>query len=160
MPTAAEVYDFEGQLDEAVAGIMRVAAIDNVLTRKNGYNFQNVRPRLEIKTTVGPEGETYNREKAGIRNISWHATLVMMVVTDCGTDKDGSAHRTYRALVRSATASLRVNLADVTVLPFIAVARLVKQDDLSAFVPTENVETTKMSWQVFFNIRNTVWPLT
>ena len=161
--TVEDIYDFETVLPKALAQSLSSKGLV-AKTVADAINFQETRPRCEVKLTVGgafnppvidpttiPAGGPVN---AG-RNLGWNGSVQIWAITD--PDPPGkTAHSVYRAKVRNACATL-MNEANGTYLANHKIQRMVETSTQHGIRQQDGYEQSTINFDLAFTIQTGVW---
>lgn len=116
MPTEAEIYDFQGVLEPALAAPLKAAGY-TVSLLSDGESFKKIRPRLELVTLIQPAQKRPVLPAASTRGILGENRALVYggqtkITAVAGLDI--ATHRAYLAKVRNFTATFITRFNGVT----------------------------------------------
>ena len=162
MSDLSDIYNIETTIEENIATSARANGFDNTFTRKNGADdFQKIRPRLEIKATIGQHNGHFALCPDGNeRHDQSSFTVEAQIVTEPQNDSDSNIlHGLYRAKVRDFLATLaQATWADTTNWPTLAIAEALTENRTdNTPKPQDGLEYSLASFSGVIAVRFEAW---
>lgn len=156
--TAQEIYDFEGVFENAFVLALEGQGFPNVYSVIDALEFQQIRPRIEVKFDVGternplwllPDSTGTNRSSFWVGN-----TLYIDIITATSAPAK-EAHGVFRASVRAALSLAIQNVVNnVDGLLTNHKLQMIYQSSQSyAISPQDGYQKTRFSFNVEFSIQ-------
>ena len=167
MSGETNLYDFEAQIEDAVAAVLSASDMQ-VVTPRTAGKFQKARPRIEVLFQTGHAKQSYHVINGANRNASWAGSLTLTIVTQPG-DPDTSGnpdssevHRQYRARLRNlmATSVVTLNGSDASnnrYLPYHQIQNVVENGTTPKYATDKGYEMSTITFAVDFGIHKDAW---
>lgn len=157
--TATDIYDFEGVFENAFVAALTAQGFTNVYTVIDALEFQQIRPRLEVKFDAGSGRNPLwllPDSTGTLRNAFYVGNTLYIDVITATSAPAKQAHAAYRASVRSALSiEIQTVINNVNGLLTNHKLQMIKQGSPSyAISPEDGYQKTRFSFDVEFSIQS------
>lgn len=156
------IYSLRPALEENISNAFTTLGL-KAYTRLSSVDFQKVRPRVEVKITVGDHnGHKFNCPDGQQRYDQWAIALALQAVTEIPAKaEDNLLHELYVAQLRAYCSTLaQSSWNDLVNFPYHAIAEpLMETGTTNSLKSDDGLEFSILSLRGVVGVRKDAWPV-
>jgi len=159
-----QCYDFETAIPAGFKKLFTAEDVSNVFIPNDGPKFQNVRPRIELFFSCGPETGHCRPILPHYRADAFTGSIGLTVISNVRPAEVGTAEHsdhvaTVRDLMARATSLFKINrTADDLMLPYHAIDAVTAAGSTPHYESQDGYYQTDLNYEIRFSIRPDAWP--
>lgn len=161
MSELLDIYKIRMQLESGLSAALTAAEFAVVTRANEPENYQQLRPRLELKARLGPStGHRHICPDGLVRLDAWRVTVAVQAITAPQGDGLNALHEEYLGKLRSVLMTLaQYTFADSVNFPNLFLAVPFKDSGTVDTLKTgEGVEYSVLLFDSIVQIRESAWP--